>query len=581
MLTKVTVRNFKRFDLVEVELGNPVVFLGPNNSGKSTVMQALSLWETGLKRWTEKRAHAKNAETRPGVTLNRRDLVSVPAARANLLWKNLRVRQASHVGGRQSTANIRIEILVEGRALGTGWSCGLEFDYANEESFYCRPLRTGEGPEPARMPVPEEAGAVRTAFLAPITGLAQSETLLAPGAVDVRIGQGRIDEVLRNLCFHVFESDPESWDSVVERVRAIFGVALDAPLFLPQRGEITMSFREAGCRLDISSAGRGLHQTLLLLAFMHARPGSVLLLDEPDAHLEPLRQRQAYRTVREVAGDCGCQLIMATHSEVLLNEAADQDLALAFVGKPHRIGREYRERVSQALREIGFEHYLQAEQTGWVLYLRSPAELSALQALARRIGHDEAAAALQRPFVHYVADSRDAVERHFQSLVGVLPSVRGLAILGGPPGGADREGALPGLTDLWWLRGGIGAYVCTRSALESYALREGRKEAAGPLFAADQSERRLAAMREAISESGPALEVERDSTGAAADMLGTVFRVYRSRLREDERSPAPDAWDLVEDLPATEIDDEILEKLDAVATFAASAPGSPRGASGP
>ncbi len=30
MLTKLTIRNFKKFGNVEVELGNPVVFIGPN-----------------------------------------------------------------------------------------------------------------------------------------------------------------------------------------------------------------------------------------------------------------------------------------------------------------------------------------------------------------------------------------------------------------------------------------------------------------------------------------------------------------------------------------------------------------------
>ena len=44
MLTKLTVRNFKRFGEVEVELGNPVVFVGPNNSGKTSAMQA---WPCG------------------------------------------------------------------------------------------------------------------------------------------------------------------------------------------------------------------------------------------------------------------------------------------------------------------------------------------------------------------------------------------------------------------------------------------------------------------------------------------------------------------------------------------------------
>ena len=45
MLTKLTIRNFKRFGEVEIELGSPVVFIGPNNSGKTSAMQALALFD--------------------------------------------------------------------------------------------------------------------------------------------------------------------------------------------------------------------------------------------------------------------------------------------------------------------------------------------------------------------------------------------------------------------------------------------------------------------------------------------------------------------------------------------------------
>lgn len=48
MLTKLTIRNFKRFGEVEIELGSPVVFVGPNNSGKTSALQALALWDIGL-----------------------------------------------------------------------------------------------------------------------------------------------------------------------------------------------------------------------------------------------------------------------------------------------------------------------------------------------------------------------------------------------------------------------------------------------------------------------------------------------------------------------------------------------------
>ena len=61
MLTKLTVRNFKRFGEIEVELGNSVVFVGPNNSDKTSAMQALALWDIGIKRWNQKLAGRKSA----------------------------------------------------------------------------------------------------------------------------------------------------------------------------------------------------------------------------------------------------------------------------------------------------------------------------------------------------------------------------------------------------------------------------------------------------------------------------------------------------------------------------------------
>ena len=79
MLTKLTIRNFKRFEDVEIELDNPVVFIGPNNSGKTSAMQALALWDTGLKRWNEKRlGKAVSGKRRRGAAVNRRDIPAGP-----------------------------------------------------------------------------------------------------------------------------------------------------------------------------------------------------------------------------------------------------------------------------------------------------------------------------------------------------------------------------------------------------------------------------------------------------------------------------------------------------------------------
>ena len=278
MLTKLICRNFKRFGEIEVELGNPVVFIGPNNSGKTTALQALTLWDIGIKRWNEHRKGRPKAEKRPGVAVNRRDLISVPVPNARLLWRNLQVRDVQRIDGKQQTQNVRMDIIVEGVTAGRQWECGLEFDYANQESFYCRPLRLPEveGKALERMPVPEEAANLDVAFLPPMSGLASNEIQLTQGAIDVRVGEGRTAEVLRNLCYQVLQEgeDSKKWETICQQIEDLFGVELNEPNYIPGRGEIEMSYRDkSGTSLDLSSSGRGLQQTLLLLAYIVSPSG--------------------------------------------------------------------------------------------------------------------------------------------------------------------------------------------------------------------------------------------------------------------------------------------------------------------
>ena len=136
-----------------------------------------------------------------------------------------------------------------------------------------------------------------------MSGLAATETRLDHGAVNVRIGEGRTADVLRNLCFRIHQEQPEDWEKLVAQIQELFGAKLDSARYIEQRGEIAMSYREQGVTLDLSSSGRGLQQTLLILAYMFANPGAVLLLDEPDAHLEILRQRQIYHLLAEAAAE--------------------------------------------------------------------------------------------------------------------------------------------------------------------------------------------------------------------------------------------------------------------------------------
>ena len=574
MLTKLTVRNFKRFGELEIELGNPVAFIGPNNSGKTSAMQALALWDIGLKRWNEKRSGRTAPEKRPGVTVNRRDLVAIPVPNARLLWRDLHVRDMLRSEGRQTTQNVRIDVIVEGVLKGRHWVCGLEFDYANEESFYCRPLRMSGESTQKRMPIPEEADDVQIAFLPPMSGMAATETRLDHGAINVRVGEGRTAEVLRNLCYRINDERSSDWLKLVSHIQGLFGAKLNAPRYIAERGEVAMSYMEHEVTLDLASSGRGLQQTMLILAYMYANPGAVLLLDEPDAHLEILRQRQIYRFITDVALESGSQIIAASHSEVLLNEAAGKDMVIAFVGSPHRMDDRAGSQVLKSLREIGFEHYYQAEQTGWVLYLEGPTDLAILQALAHRLGHTDAVRALEQPYVFYVGSHYQGALNHYYGLREALPNLKGVAIFDRPEGGMPDPGVLTRLT---WKRREIDNYLCSRATLEEYASRSAETDTPEPLFAIQEAKRRLKAMGSAVGEVEAAMNtLGRGSpwspdTKVSDDFLTPLFRAYFQKLDLPNLMNKKDFYELATLVPEDEIDEEVSEKLDAIASVAADA----------
>ncbi|MFH1672266.1 MAG: AAA family ATPase [Pseudomonadota bacterium] len=574
MLTRIQIRKFKRFDDVDMELGKSVVLIGPNNSGKTTALQALALWDIGVRRWNEKRKGKSSPEKRPGVTINRRDLISIPVPNANLLWRNLHVRDVKRVaeGGKTSTKtqNIRVEIIVDGITKDNAWTCGLEFDYANEESFYCRPLRTGD--DKGRMRVPEEVSDVKVAYLPPMSGLADREFIKQTGEIGVLIGQGQTAQVVRNLCFQIHQQKKENnyWQEMVDHVRNLFGVQLLPPDYIVERSEITLAYKdEQHNTLDLSSSGRGLQQTILLLSHLYSNPGTVLLFDEPDAHLEILRQRQTYNLLVNVAEQQNSQIIAASHSEIVLNEAAGRDTVIAFVGKPHRMD-DRGSQLLKALRDIGFDQYYQAEQKGWVLYLENSTDLDILKSFAKRLNH-EAQNYLDMPFVRYVETNLpQRAEAHFFGLREAKTDLVGIAVFDRLDKPLTTE---KGLTELMWQRREIENYFCMEDVLLAYARYDLRDD----LFGNAEKEHRLKVMREVIKEVSAALETLGKGTPwskdikASDEFLDPLFKKYFQKLALPLELRKSSYQLLAGFVPIEKIDPEITIKLDAIVETAKKA----------
>lgn len=475
LLHYLEIENFKRFGTRQrIELDHPAVLIGPNNCGKTSAIQALALWSQAVRTWYEVRKES-SAKERTATSLNRLNIVAVPVTRTRFFWHNTHVRKGNK--------DIPLLLTVGVEFRGKVHALPMRFHSRGDELVYCAPDDSVMGD----MDLISYAATLKVELLYPMSGLDTEEPILQPGRVDVLLGQGRTADVLRNLCLAVAKSSADDWHRVAQLMRRLFSIELGAPEETT-RGGITLTYRQPNVKeaLDISSAGRGMLQMLLVFAYLYSHKGSVLMVDEPDAHLEILRQKQVYVLLRDIAGENGSQVVMVTHSEVILDEALDTNLTLLLEGQAENLAK--RQDIRNSLKHYGAEHYVKARERGYVLYVEGGTDIDMLRALAIKLDHPVAKIWDERINSFYVQnnyplqDVNAELERveggfgltpkdHFNGLRNLLPGLRGLAILDND--GQIRQNRDEGALKVrYWRRYEAENYFITPELLQRYASRQ-------------------------------------------------------------------------------------------------------------
>ena len=471
------ISNFKSYGSSgRIPLEHPSVLIGPNNCGKTTALQAIALWSIALRTWHMESKNSK-AKTRTGKPLNRLTILSVPVPKTRHFWKNLKV----------SGKNLHISVGVD--VDGSVVPVTMVFrHHASDELIYAEPHpSTASNPQALA-----RAAQLDVALLYPMSGISADEPLITPNRIDYHMGRGSTAEVLRNLCLLVHQNSRQDWEEITGLMRRLFQVSLTTPKE-NEGGSLDLFYEQSGADrpLDLSLAGRGFQQMLLILAHLYAHKESVLLIDEPDAHLEILRQQQIYALLRTIADRNGCQVLMATHSEVVMQEALDSHLTLILGG--HAEDLASKPAIKESLKRFGAAHYVRARETGHVLYLEGSTDLAMLRAFADRLGHPvrDLIADGAHLNVYFLQDYRpapgqnpeellDAVEGafgqsardHFFALRNILPKLRGLEIIDNDNRGLQESNA-GGLRRLPWKRYELENYLITPDLLMEWVHIDG------------------------------------------------------------------------------------------------------------
>lgn len=468
----IEIENFKRFGARQrIELDHPAVLIGPNNCGKTSAIQALALWSQALKTWFDVRK-SSSAKERTATALNRLSIVSVPVQRTRYFWHNTTVR----TGNKDVPLVITVGVWWKGEVV----SLSMRFRNQGDELVYCTPDESAL----KNLPLVEHAAGLDVELLYPMSGLETEEPILQPGRIDVLLGQGQTAQVLRNLCLIVAKDTPDDWRRITQLMRRLFHVELSVPEETA-RGAIEMQYRQVRVKetLDVSMAGRGFQQMLLIFAYLYSHKGGVLLVDEPDAHLEILRQKQVYVLLREIATENNSQVVLVTHSEVILDEALDTNLTLLLDGKADDLAAK--KDIKNTLKHFGTDHYVKARERGYVLYVEGGTDVDMLRALAVRLGHPVGEAWDERINSFYVQNNypiqtlNSELERveggfgitprdHFFALRELVPGLQGLAILDN-----DGQQRQPfdqgGLKQVYWRRYEAENYFISPDVLAAFA----------------------------------------------------------------------------------------------------------------
>lgn len=573
MITKITINNFKKLEHISFEVGSPLVLVGPNNSGKTSILQAITLWEAGIRKWASlNNGGSKNKKQgkRQGISINRKDLISLPIPSAKMLWNQLNTHNVIRENGKQETRQVFLDIKLEGNTHGTEWVGALEFYYANEESLYCRPMRIDEAGV-QRYNLPPEALQTRVAYLQPMSGLAAAEDKLTPGSIDRKIGEGKTADVIRNIAYQLLHPERAMdaadekqigarWQKIVDAIHRRFGVVIQEPDYNPDNGLLQMKYKEHGILYDLSSSGRGLQQTLLLLCFLYANPGRLILMDEPDAHLEVLRQKEIYNLIADVTRTLGSQLLIASHSEIVLNEAAarQDDIVAILENKAIQLNDQQLTRIfKKSLTEYGWDKYYLAKLKKHVVYVEGGSDVRNLEAFAQLLAHPIQGFIQEANIDHIENNIPSHAFERFKSLKIIEPGLKGICLFDRLQRQSQQDDPIPVLQ---WHKRELENYFISPEVLIQWAQAQ-----ATDLFTVHYP----TVMEECIQSVTPPLYLtERSNTWWDNHKLGDwaedVLALFFKKINQPVSLRKASFYTLIAFVDAAHVPQEIVEKLDAI-----------------
>ena len=437
MIIKLTLRNFKSVGEQVYDFTRFDLLVGRNNSGKSTVLQAMAIWQFCVDEF-----HRSKRTGTTGIQVVLPNFTALPVPEFILLWKDRtdRIYPVDLTTGKKKQEFILIEIMLEWQdSAGRTGAFGVELRYHSPQTMYAIPSGGWSAFREC-----EKAGTLpRIAYVPPFSGLEPTEKFLDISPMRQQVGKGQPGSVLRNLLLRVSSPSPRDngeqspkrapsavdWKELAGMVERWFSVKISQPSYESTKDVyISVEYSQGSRNYDIISGGSGFHQTLTLLAFLFGYQPTTILLDEPDAHLHVNLQREILDYFKRKSLELGTQFLIATHAEEFARGVDASQIVSLLNRVPRRV--ESTPAVLRAMSEVSNEEVTRLLASPYILYVEGESDERILRAWAGACG---AQAAMDVVCFKTMGgggkkNMKERADAHFEALLQIVPGVARLML---------------------------------------------------------------------------------------------------------------------------------------------------------
>lgn len=336
-LDKITIKQFKRVEALEVDLRPITALVGGNTSGKSSALQAAQLGVSVLQ--AAYRGKKTNGAFEFVGTVANDSVVFRPTDRL------LDLRR-----GEPATQSLGFSISYRGIDEDTKVGKQLTLEVHRGKNANIAISREGDNDLAGVLADPERPFSILTPGL---SGIPLREEWRTKGAMDTAVMHGDANLYLRTVLDHLFTRDLDemtrrawrkgqdiailpadsgwrTFSTLLDRCYPGSRVIVDHDPRRDRHVKVDIEF--GGARVTLDMASTGMLQVIQIIAYTCFYAPPLLLLDEPDAHLHADSQGRLYEALKGVAAVTQTRILFASHSPQLIQRLMyDSDATVAWM----------------------------------------------------------------------------------------------------------------------------------------------------------------------------------------------------------------------------------------------------------